>query len=161
MQITSFSDFTLRILIYLGMEQGRSVSTREIAERFDLSFDHLAKAAQFLSREGYVVASRGRSGGLRLAHAPEKISIGAVLRQTEAGSGVVECLRASSKPIQCKIAPICQLTGILAGAHEAFFAALDDATLADALPNPDLFRLLLGLHRKDGADKGAEALAAS
>ncbi|MBU2581995.1 MAG: Rrf2 family transcriptional regulator [Alphaproteobacteria bacterium] len=138
MQISSFSDLTLRILICLGMQSGRSVSTREIADALDLSFDHLAKAAQLLSRHGFVIASRGRGGGMRLARDPIEISIGKVVRLTEAGSGLVECLRPG--PVQCKLNPVCCLKGILSDANEAFFASLDNKTLADALPNPKMFR---------------------
>lgn len=146
MQLSSFSDFTLRILIYLAMEKDRSISTREIAERFDLSFDHLAKAAQFLSREGYVTASRGRGGGIRLARDPAQISVGEILRRTEAATGVVECLRSDPlRPPQCKLAGVCGLTSIFADANEAFFSALDKRTLADSLPDPAIFKLRLGI----------------
>lgn len=147
MQISAFSDHTFRILIFLAMEPDRSVSTREIAETFDLSFDHLSKSAQFLSREGYVTATRGRGGGMRLARAPSDISIGAVLRGTEAGGGLVECLRAGPKPVQCRLAPICGLTGLFMDANDAFFAALDRRTLADALPGAPAFRRQFGLDR--------------
>ncbi len=139
MQISSFSDLTLRILICLGMQGDRSVSTREIAIALDLSFDHLAKAAQLLSRHGYVIASRGRGGGMRLARDPAEISIGEIVRLTEAGSGLVECLRPGAGPVQCKLNPVCCLKGILSDANEAFFVSLDDKTLADALPNPKMF----------------------
>jgi len=138
MQISSFSDLTLRILICLGMQRDQNVSTREIASALNLSFDHLAKAAQLLSRHGFVSTSRGRGGGMRLAKDPSEISIGEVLRLTEAGSGLVECLR--SGPIQCKLNPICGLKSILSDANEAFFVALYDKTLADALPNPKSFQ---------------------
>ncbi len=147
MQLSAFSDYTLRILIFLAMESSRSVSTREIAEKFDLSFDHLAKAAQFLRRGGYVTATRGRGGGMRLARDSSEISIGAVLRGTEAGTGLVECLRSGSKPVQCRLAPICCLTGIFVEANDAFFAALDRRTLADALPGSASFRRQFGLDR--------------
>ncbi len=133
MQISSFSDYTLRILLYLAVAGDRQVTSREIAERYNLSFDHIAKAAQLLTREGYVVAARGRGGGLRLAKTPGEISIGAILRATEAGSGLVECMRPG--PTKCIIAKVCGLAPILADANEAFYRSLDARTLADALPD--------------------------
>ena len=133
MQISSFSDYALRILIYLAVAGDRQVTSREIAERYHLSFDHIAKAAQFLTREGYVAGARGRGGGLRLAKPPEEISIGAILRTTEAGSGLVECMRPG--PTKCVIAKVCGLAPILADANEAFYQSLDGKTLADALPD--------------------------
>lgn len=139
MQISSFSDYTLRILLYLAVADDRQVTSREIAECYNLSFDHVAKGAQLLTREGYVVATRGRGGGLRLAKSPNEISIGAVLRATEAGSGLVECMRPG--PTKCIIAKVCGLAPILADANEAFYQSLDAKTLADALPN---FKALAG-----------------
>ncbi len=133
MQISSFSDYTLRILLYLAVAGERQVTSREIAERHRLSFDHIAKAAQLLGREGYVLAARGRGGGMRLAKSPDEISIGAILRLTEAGSGLVECMRPG--PTKCIIAKVCSLAPILADANEAFYKSLDRRTLADALPD--------------------------
>jgi Rrf2 family transcriptional regulator, nitric oxide-sensitive transcriptional repressor len=143
MQINSFSDYTLRILMYLALAGDRLVSNREIAETYGLSIDHLAKASQLLTREKYVHAVRGRGGGMRLAKAPSEISIGEILRLTEAGSGLVECMRAG--PIDCILAPVCGLAPILAEANDAFFSLLDGRTLADALPKPQKVRTALGL----------------
>ena len=145
MQMSSFSDYALRILLYLLVAGDRQVTSREIAERYGISFDHIAKAAQLLSREGYIASTRGRGGGLRLAKAPKDISIGAVLRITEAGSGLVECMRPG--PTRCVIAKICGLAPILADANEAFYQSLDKKTLADASPDvkalADTFRAQL------------------
>lgn len=146
MQITAFSDYALRVLIFLAVSGDRVVSSREIAERHELSIDHVAKVTQFLSREGYVRASRGRGGGLRLARPAAEISIGDVLRRSEAGSGVVECLRGGT--VTCLLAPVCGLTPFFAEATEAFFAALDRRSLADTVPLPARTRthLKLPLH---------------
>ena len=133
MQISAFSDYTLRILLFLAVAGDRHATSREIAERYNLSFDHIAKAAQLLTREGYVTAARGRGGGLRLAKSPGEISIGKLLRTTEAGSGLVECMRPG--PTKCIIAKVCGLAPILADANEAFYQSLDARTLADALPD--------------------------
>lgn len=146
MQITAFSDYALRVLIFLAVSGERVVSSREIAERHGLSIDHVAKVTRFLSREGYVIASRGRGGGIRLARPAAEISIGNVLRRSEAGGGVVECLRGG--PVTCVLAPVCGLTPVFAEATEAFFAALDRRSLADTvpLPAPTRMRLKLPLH---------------
>lgn len=143
MQLTAFSDYALRTLMLLAVSMDRPVSAREIAARYGLSFNHLAKIAQFLVREGFVLSTRGRRGGLRLARPPEAISIGDVIRRSEAGSGAVECLRGG--PVSCILAPVCGLTPIMAEAQEAFLKALDRKTLADALPRPVPVRRVLGL----------------
>jgi Rrf2 family nitric oxide-sensitive transcriptional repressor len=143
MQLSFFSDYALRVLMYLAVAGGRQVPAREIAERYRLSFDHVAKIVQFLGREGFVKTSRGRGGGMRLARPPEDISIGDVLRRAEAGSGPVECLRDGT--VTCVIAPVCGLTPLMAEAQEAFFSTLDARSLADALPRAGALRRRLGL----------------
>lgn len=133
MQINGFSDYTLRTLIYLAVSDGANVTAQEIAERFDISFHHIAKVAQWLARNGYVSASRGRGGGMKLAVPPEEISIGAVIRATEKGSAIVECMKPG--PVACKISPACFLAPAIAEAQEAFFNSLDQKTLADVSGN--------------------------
>ncbi len=130
MQITTFSDYCLRILIYLAVADGEKAPARQIAERYGISTHHVAKASQWLARQGYVAASRGKGGGLRLALKPEDIRIGEVIRQAEAGTGLVECMRKNGR---CAIAGPCGLEGILHEGREAFFGALDRRTLADAV----------------------------
>lgn len=131
MQITKFSDFALRILIHLAVADGQRLSTRDIARQQGLSFNHLAKITRWLADEGYVRAVRGRGGGIVLARPPGEISIGALLRRSESGTALVECLRSDGGA--CALSPACGLTGVLAGAQEAFFAHLDARTLADVI----------------------------
>jgi len=131
MQLTKFSDFALRILMHLAAEPERQLSVRDIASAQNVSFNHLAKVGQWLTAEGYVRSMRGRGGGMRLAMDPAEISIGALLRKSEAGSPLVECLRADGGA--CCLTPACGLLPVLADAQEAFFAALDGVTLADVL----------------------------
>lgn len=139
MQINSFSDFSLRTLMYLALNQDRLVTSKEIAASYDLSFDHIAKVAQFLTRHGYVESIRGRYGGMRLARKPDDISIGEVLRLAEAGTGLVECMRPGNKDVHCKLAKFCGLTPLLMDANEAFYKSLDNKMLSDALPKRNVF----------------------
>ncbi|PKQ11254.1 MAG: transcriptional regulator [Alphaproteobacteria bacterium HGW-Alphaproteobacteria-1] len=144
MQLSSFSDFALRTLVFLAVADDEPVPVRLIAERHGISFDHLAKVAQFLVREGFAAASRGRGGGLRLARPAAEISLGDVLRRSESDDGPVECLRGKT-PVTCVLAPVCGLTPLLAEAREAFFASLDGHTLAEALPRHAPVRRVLGM----------------
>lgn len=144
MQISSFSDYALRTLVFLAVSGDEPVPVRVIAARHGISFDHLAKVAQFLVREGFATASRGRGGGLRLVRPAAEISVGTVLRLSEGDAGPVECLRGET-PIACVLAPVCGLTPILRQAREAFFASLDGHTLAEALPRHAPVRRVLGM----------------
>jgi len=141
MQVTGFSDYCFRILIYLAVSDSGYASVREIAEAYDISANHTAKAAQWLVRQGYVTATRGKGGGLRLAAEPKNINVGHVMRVAEAGNGLVACMRSGRDG--CAIDGVCGLAPILDEAHEAFFNVLDGYTLADAIKKkPALARRL-------------------
>ncbi len=126
MRLTRYTDYAMRVLLYLGAQPGRVRSVAEIARAYGISQNHLVKVAHELGKAGYVEGVRGRSGGIRLARAPEKINVGAVVRATEEGFELVDCG-------SCIIAPACGLTGVLDEALAAFMVVLDGYTLADLL----------------------------
>lgn len=141
MRLTTFSDYTLRVLMYLGVRRDELVTIAEIAAAYGISENHLMKVVHFLARQGYVETVRGRGGGLRLAVAPEDIVVGEVVRGTEDSLALVECFDAER--CECNIASACLLKGIFKKAAAAFFAELDRHTLADLLrPAPRLARML-------------------
>ncbi|RIL08191.1 MAG: Rrf2 family transcriptional regulator [Proteobacteria bacterium] len=129
MQLTYFSDYTLRVLTYLALEPERLVTIEEIARRFDISKAHLMKVVHHLGLRGYVETVRGRRGGLRLARRPEEIGVGDVIRSTEESMALVECFDPGRS--LCAIEPACGLRGVLHEALAAFLAVLDRHTLAD------------------------------
>lgn len=131
MHITRYTDYSLRVLMYLALKDEQLSTIREIADSYDISKNHLMKVVQELNAKGYLIATRGKNGGLRLAGAPEAINIGALVRDTEQDFALVECFGDSGA---CVITPACQLKRVLGEALEAFFAVLDQYTLADILP---------------------------
>jgi Rrf2 family nitric oxide-sensitive transcriptional repressor len=133
MRLTIFTDYTLRVLIYLGTHQreGRLATIGDVAAAYGISDNHLMKIVYHLARQGYVETTRGKGGGMRLARAPESINIGDVVRGAEEDLAVVECFRRGNP--ECPIAPACALQGILGRALGAFFEVLDGKTLADLL----------------------------
>lgn len=132
MRLSSFSDYSLRVLAYLGVNSERLVTIAEIAQSYAISENHLTKVVHHLGRTGYLETVRGKGGGIRLAKAPADIGIGDVVRQTETDLALVECLGDGC----CRIASACRLKSILQEATEALFLVLDGYTLADVLDTP-------------------------
>jgi Rrf2 family nitric oxide-sensitive transcriptional repressor len=127
-QLTRYSDYSLRVLIYLALDPERLVTIEDIAQGYDISKAHLMKVVHHLGLRGYVETVRGRGGGLRLARRPEEIRVGEVVRWTEE-MDLVECFDPASS--QCAIEPVCGLRSALHEALAAFLAALDRYTIAD------------------------------
>jgi Rrf2 family nitric oxide-sensitive transcriptional repressor len=126
MRLTRYTDYAMRVLLYLGSRPDELSSIAEIAGAYRISQNHLMKVVNDLVREGHVASVRGRFGGVRLGRPARDINIGAVVRHTEDGFDLVEC-------DGCAISPACGLTGALHEALAAFMAVLDGYTLEDLL----------------------------
>lgn len=131
MQLTSFTDYALRVLVYLSMDPERIVSTGEISRAYGVSQYHLGKVVHRLGRSGWVEVRRGRGGGVRLSKTPDEIRIGDVVRDLEPSLRIVECFDLETN--RCPIAPVCGLAPALATALEAFLGSLNESTLADVV----------------------------
>jgi len=136
MQLTNFSDYALRILMYAAARSDRLITIEETAAVYGVSRAHLRKVANTLTRAGYLAAVRGRSGGLRLGKNPEKIRLGDVVRLTEPDFALVECFADGD---QCIITSRCRLRGVLKEALAAFSGVLDNYTLKDLMLRPKDF----------------------
>lgn len=133
MRLSSFSDYSLRVLMYLGVQTDRLATIAEIAAAHDISRSHLMKVVHQLGCGGYIETLRGKGGGLRLAHEPQEIVIGQVIRHTESDFALVECF---GEKTSCRIQGACCLPAILDEALKAMFLVLDGYTLADLLRSP-------------------------
>ena len=141
MKLTKFSDYSLRLLLYLALHPERVVSVREVSRAYGVSPHIIVKAVQLLVEQGLIVSVRGRQGGLRLAKEPSEINVGAVVRSTEPTLDLVECFDLATNT--CPIEPACGLKSVLTEAQRAFFGVLNEHTLADFVPRaPALIRLL-------------------
>lgn len=130
MKMTNYSDYALRILIYLGLKRENLSTITEIADCYHISRNHVVKIVHHLGQLGYVDTMRGKHGGIRLARAPETINIGEVIRQTETSMELVECF---SDQNACIICNSCVLRSIISEALLAFMTVLDRYTLADLM----------------------------
>lgn len=141
MQLTRYTDYALRVLIYLGLREGRPATIQEIAATYGISRNHLMKIVHQLAKEKIILTTPGKGGGLRLAQAPERIRIGDVVRRMESNMNIVECFVPAES--DCPILPACRLKGVLLEAREGFLAVLDRHTLADLLRGRERLAQLL------------------
>ena len=128
MKLTGFTDYSLRVLIYLALEPERLATIQGIAEAYDISENHLMKVVHHLAKSGVVESVRGKGGGIRLALPTDQIRIGRVVREAEGDGPIVECFSPSN---QCCISPACKLSDVLARAFAGLYEYLDQYTLAD------------------------------
>lgn len=138
MRLTTFTDYSLRVLMHVATAKEGRATIAEVARAYGISEHHLVKVAHLLGRKGFLANSRGRGGGLQLALAAADIRVGRVVRVTEGEEGPVDCGH-------CAIAGACKLAAVFGLAQESFYKVLDGYSIADLVVN----RRMLGaiLHR--------------
>ena len=134
MQLTQYTDYSLRVLVYLGAKTDGWATITELADFYAISRNHLVKIVHHLARQQLILTQRGKNGGMRLARPPAQIKIGEVVRLTEPNFYIAECFNRDNN--QCVLAPSCRLKSILHEANAAFLATLDRYTIADSIANP-------------------------
>jgi len=141
LRLTVYTDYALRLLMFLAVKQDGLATIAEVAESYGVSKNHMMKVAHQLGVAGYVETVRGRSGGLRLAKPAASINLGDVVRRTEQDMALVPCFEPGDA--SCTISPCCTLRHALAEAADAFMGVLDGYSLSDLVkPRAPLIRLL-------------------
>ncbi|HAC33637.1 MAG TPA: Rrf2 family transcriptional regulator [Gammaproteobacteria bacterium] len=128
MQLTFFTDYCFRVLIYLAQHPGERVTIDELQESFGVSRNHLVKVVHWLGKQGYITTSRGKGGGMTLNRDPAEMNIGQIFRRAEQRLDLVECMGDHSN---CSIEPSCGLQGVIRAGLAAFIEVVDRYTLAD------------------------------
>lgn len=134
MQLTSFTDYSLRVLVYAAVHREGRCQTADVAALFGISRHHVVKVVNELAHLGYLDTVRGRDGGFTLAPPPDQVRLGDVVRRTEGSIAIVECF--DPKTNTCPLLPACGLKDALGEAFAAFLAVLDRRTLADLMAEP-------------------------
>ena len=131
MRLTSFTDYSVRVLMYVGQKDGELASIREVSEAYGISRNHLMKVVHLLGKGDYLDTIRGKNGGFRLGKDPADINIGALIRYTEEDMNIVECF--GSKEGRCALKEECRFSGVMEEALQAFLTTIDKYTLKDLL----------------------------
>lgn len=129
MKLTAFTDYSLRVLIYVAAHGEGRATIGDVAQAFDISANHLTKVVHFLGKRGFLANVRGRGGGLALAMPASAINVAAVVREAEGTMVPAECFDATSGG--CALVSVCRLRGALNDAVQAFYAVLAQYTLED------------------------------
>jgi Rrf2 family nitric oxide-sensitive transcriptional repressor len=143
MRLTIRTNLAMRTLMFCAVNADRVVRKHEIADICNASENHLAQVVNTLAQRGFIDTQRGRSGGLRLNRPMNEIGVGAVLRAFEAGVPFAECFDGSENT--CPLINACRFRGVLHRALEAFYAAMDDITLADLVKDNTALEMILKL----------------
>ncbi|MDR9468192.1 Rrf2 family transcriptional regulator [Marinospirillum sp.] len=145
MQLTRQTDYAIRVMMFLGIQQDdRLVTISDIAQHFDISRNHLMKIVHKLGQMEYIQTVRGKYGGLRLERNTGSVNLGVLVRDFETTLEVVDCQK-----LTCPIAGACDLKPVMQKAQDAFLAVLKEYTLQDLLSNPADMRTLLGLDESE------------
>lgn len=145
MRLTRYTDYSLRVLIHLALNDDRLCSIGEISHTYEISHNHLMKVVTALAHEGFVETVRGRGGGMRLARPPVQITVGEVVRRTEEGFHLADCSG-------CALSPACGLTGVLAKGVQAMLDVFDSYTIADLLTDKATMRRMMNRKSPIGID---------
>lgn len=147
MQFTRFTDYALRVLIYLGVRQNEWVTIQQISDAYGVSRNHLMKVVSFLANQGFVDSQRGPGGGIRLAVDPPEINLAKVILHAEGDVTLMDCMRPGT---DCLLSPESRLSNVLTEALQAFTDTLGSHSLADIIEPHDELANLLGIREPVG-----------
>ncbi len=133
MRLTQQTNYALRLLQFAALRAPDLVQVGEVARAHGISRSHLVQIAHRLGREGLLETVQGRGGGVRLAKPAEAISVGAVVRLTEAPLALVECFEPETNT--CPLIGACVLSSAFGRALAAFLAELDKVSIAQIAAN--------------------------
>lgn len=143
MQLTLFTDYALRTLVFLALQPEDNLSTiTEVAERFTISRNHVVKIVHQLGLKGYIETIRGKHGGIRLARPSQDINLRDLIADMENVSCLLDCKREG-----CRLEPGCRFQSIMRKAMRAFLGVLSEFTLGDLVKDEDRMCGLLGIER--------------
>ncbi|QGZ61591.1 Rrf2 family transcriptional regulator [Paraburkholderia acidisoli] len=146
MRLTDYTDYSLRVMLYLALRRDSLATIQEISDAYGISKNHLMKVVQRLGELGWVETIRGRNGGLRIAASSLGLTVGAVVRETESDFALVSCFPdENGERRTCVIEPQCRLKHALAAARDAFLAELERHTIGEIAQPASELTALLGL----------------
>mgnify|MGYP003282230901 CR=1 FL=1 len=131
MYLSKFTDYSFRIMMYLGNHPNELYTVDELSSILNLSTHHIKKIIYTLSKNGYILSTKGRNGGVKMGKNPKDINLGTLLQITEDNLNILECF--SPENNTCNINNNCKLKPIINDALNSFKQKLSEYTLEDIL----------------------------
>lgn len=138
MQLTKFTDYALRLLIYIAPNREKPYVIAQIAQDLKVSENHLIKIVHFMAKQNWLITTRGKGGGICLHPQTLSLKLGNLIRILENDQPIVDCFA----PHQCVLLPRCNLKHILNQAQEQFYQHLNQFMLSDMLKNKNQIPLV-------------------
>lgn len=132
MKISTKGRYAIRLMLDLAENQNDGyVALKDIAERQEISKKYLEQIVPMLNKSGVLMTTRGFQGGYKLAKAPDKYTVGDILRITEGSLAPVACLE--YEPNTCEKCDDCLTLSIWKGLYKTITDYLDSITLQDII----------------------------
>jgi len=128
MELSKRTDLAFRTLIYLAVMKSERGTITQVSNAYAAPKSHLMKVVNSLVHAGFIDATRGKNGGIRLAHPPSKITLDKIVQAVEPTLIPIDCAKQN-----CVIDGHCRLPKILSGAQQAYLQELSKFHLSDIL----------------------------
>ncbi|MDT8403424.1 Rrf2 family transcriptional regulator [Sulfuriflexus sp.] len=138
MQISRYTDYAYRVLMYLAINDQHRVTMVEIAEFYGISREHLRKVVHRLASLKYIHTYTGKGGGMELSETLENINLGQVFLEFEGRNSLIDC-----QQTHCPLRTSCDLNRIFYKAQDAFLNEISQYTLQDVLHNSVMVNKLM------------------
>ena len=131
MQLTSTTDYAIRIVCYLAAQR-QMISTSELSQELSVPSSYIPKITKKLKQAGIIKACEGIKGGYQIAKQPENISLRDVISCTESTMAINRCLEkeggCSKNYIAC-----CKVHQILLDLQNIYNNRLESVKISDII----------------------------
>jgi len=131
MRVSKRTDYALRALFTLVEHHGGApIPIRELARRNDVPKRFLEQIMLALKSQGWVDSSAGIRGGYFLSKAPEKITMGEVVRHFDGILAPIDCVSVTGYA-RCSQESVCRFRRVFFDARNYVANLMDKSTLAE------------------------------
>jgi len=131
MKISFKGDYATKIILGLSLNYNQGVTQiKDIAKRQDIPERYLEQIITLLKNSRYINTIRGPKGGVLLAKAPSKITIGEIVRLVEGPTSPITCVSRSAHT-RCSFEHKCVLKGVWREVRDKINEVVDNTTYQD------------------------------